>query len=86
VEKSSLFETSLRQKPAKQSLSLCHKNLTEASRRFRYDADYIAGSPQWFEKYPQDSPFSEQAPCENEFRLNGHFEQGALFTQSKHMK
>src|SRR5208337_1952083 len=50
----------------KQRLCLCHKNLTRANRSFLYDADYIAGSPQWFEKYPQDFPFSEQAPCENE--------------------
>src|SRR5208337_1000769 len=68
----------------KQRLCLCHKNLTRANRSFLYDADYIAGSPQWFEKYPQDFPFSEQAPCENESRLNGYFEQDALFTQSKH--
>jgi hypothetical protein len=53
-------------KTRKQRLSLCHKNLTRANRSFLYDADYIAGSPQWFEKYPQDFPFSEQAPCENE--------------------
>jgi hypothetical protein len=64
---------------------LCHRNLTKANRSFLYDADCIAGSPQWFEKHPQDIPFSEQAPCENESRLNGHFEQDALFTPSKHM-
>jgi hypothetical protein len=63
----------------------CNRKLTSVNRSFLYDADCIAGSPQWFEKYPQEFPFREQAPCENETRLNGHFEQDALFMPSQHM-
>jgi hypothetical protein len=72
-------------KTRKQRLSLCHKNLTRANRSFLYDADYIAGSPQWFEKYPQDFSLQRASAMRERIRVNRHFEKDALFTPSTHM-
>jgi len=60
----------------------CNEKLTKLGRSFLYDAEIVAGSPENFEKEPQEFPYREQAPCKSESRVNGYCEHSVLITVS----